>query len=78
MSTSLGKSFGGNDHGKDTLPTQISSRENILDISSMKQKYPGAAIEERDNRAKKNGAKENLQMERSGMEKTEDWTLPRF
>jgi len=35
------------------FPLKSAAEKNILDISSMKQKYPGAAIEERDNRAEK-------------------------
>lgn len=44
------------------------AEKSILDILSMEQDYPGAAIKERNSLAKI-GAKENLQMERSGKKK---------
>ena len=50
------------------FPFESTAEKNVLDISSIKQRYPGAAIEERNSRAK-NEAKENLHMERSGKKK---------
>jgi len=70
------KALGGTTMENIPFPHASAAEKNILDISSMKQKYPGAAIEERDNRAKKTEQRKTCRWERSGMGKTEDWTPP--